>query len=613
MSELSDFVLSYLRQVGALVEPPAYGVYEVLLPEEVAARLGIPPFQRLAFDEEVAPNQRDESVTLLHYAHPLVDRMVEAVRETPANARLYINAVRLDKHGLSDLAQETLFFPNAHLSEVPGAEEALTFHHYVRFNFKASLITDEKRELIVPVWMHVQGGYALEDGERIEQLALLEPWPVFDDLPTAPPVWRPEEDPLSRPVLAELLERASRARLEALAGPLETLRRRARRLLELDQARLEQYYNDLRRDLERRSEAADGDRRAALEEKRSVLEAERQEKLSDVEEKHRLKVALELINLLVVVQPKLVLPMQVKTRRTTVTRSVVWDPLRRQLEPLVCDVCGQPSAQLCLCEGGHLAHQECLLPPCVDCKRRYCRRCADQVTTCVVCGQPVCVPSLNRCPTCGRGTCHEHVGLCHAADGKPVQVRPAAPPPAPAEPAPSPERDAELRKSSVSSAAKQKKETPPRPKEKPEETKRKAEQEPPFGRRMDLTGQQIEVYVEMARPLVTAFVIASGREAAVRTWTLEEDGITVDCACEKGLFCPADGMLIRPESADRIEEQVWHEILTLRDEYQVPGRRISFYRVIYNRPHPQHRLMLVGRWKDETALAQIRATFDIRK
>ena len=47
-TSLSELVLGYCRQVGALVEPPAYGMYELSCPM-VAARW-VAPFQRFVFD-----------------------------------------------------------------------------------------------------------------------------------------------------------------------------------------------------------------------------------------------------------------------------------------------------------------------------------------------------------------------------------------------------------------------------------------------------------------------------------------------------------------------------------------------------------------------------------
>ncbi|MDH4137731.1 MAG: hypothetical protein OEW09_13605, partial [Anaerolineae bacterium] len=297
MDELADFVLNYCREGGAIVEPPAYGVHEVLLPDELAAHLGLSAYQRFAFDDMLATEANGAGeVTHLGYGHPLVESLIEAARQAPACTRLYVNAVRLDKRGLADLARKALSFPNARLVEVEDQTESRTLGHYVRFNFKAALITDEKREQLLSVLMDAQGGYAVQELTEIERLTTLETTPGFEHLPVMPPVWLPGEEPpfdkastgsaqrlrtpLSRQALAGLLERAKRAALDELAEPLDNLQRRAARFLELDRARLEQYYDDMQRDLKRRLErAADGDRRKALEDKLGAVQIEREAKL----------------------------------------------------------------------------------------------------------------------------------------------------------------------------------------------------------------------------------------------------------------------------------------------------------------------------------------------
>ena len=49
--DLDRFVLDFLEQQGSLVAPPAFGVYEVLMPDELAAasgrrRVSAPEFRR---------------------------------------------------------------------------------------------------------------------------------------------------------------------------------------------------------------------------------------------------------------------------------------------------------------------------------------------------------------------------------------------------------------------------------------------------------------------------------------------------------------------------------------------------------------------------------------
>lgn len=599
MSELAGFVLDTIRQAGGIVDSPAYDVYDVLLPEEVARRWQVPVYQSLAFAAETP-----EAGTAVGYGHPLVEMLVEEVRAEPACTQVFVNSVRTDKRGLFSLARQALTFPNARLSEIPRRDEVVAVHHYARFNFKAALTTDEKREQLVSVVMDVQAGFAVRELAQIERLVQLEDKPAPDSHLPAPVRWLPGQAPLSRPVLNGLLERATDAAVQELAAPLEVLRRRAARYLELDRARLNEYYDDIARDLKRRLDRA-GDaphdqpqRRATMEDKLAATQAEREDKLSDAEAKYRPRLELELINLQFIHQPKVHLLVQIGNRSASVERTVVWDPLLHRVEPLACDVCGRAATRLMLCNGGHLVHEDCLLPEqCVDCKRVYCRLCAGQMSRCVVCGRPVCVPSLNRCHECGRATCREHVGLCHAAAGLPAHPSPAPTPELPEEepsaPMPVPPPPAEPK---VGEQA-----APPRGKEKrrkaAEPVSRKAPR-PVRKKPGGLTPSRVEVYVEPDAPVVTAVVLTKGaKEVAVRSWERIDQGIVVTCLCEKGYECPADARVLQPTDIASIETQIKTQIEALRREYGVSTRRVLYYALVHGAARQVPRLTLSGEWK----------------
>ncbi len=156
--DLSRFVLGFFEQKGSIVTPPTFGVYEVLMPDALAADLHLDPYQHLSF----TAGEASESVQL-GFNHPLVEDIAERLIERPANAHVYINHVRLDKTGLIGLARKTYDFPNARLSARSGATQGQALHHYLRFNFKVSLISDEKQEMIVSPVMNVQNGYAVRE------------------------------------------------------------------------------------------------------------------------------------------------------------------------------------------------------------------------------------------------------------------------------------------------------------------------------------------------------------------------------------------------------------------------------------------------------------------
>ena len=587
MSDLQDFVLKYFQAAGGIIEPPAYDIYEALLPETVARKLGIEAFQRVTFTDDAA-----DDATHLTYNHPIVEQMIKSAWETPSRARFYINEVRLDKHGLAELAQKTFSFPNARLYAAPQATEERALFHYLQINFKAALITDEKRERFVSVWIDAQGGHAVE-GLATQTHLPLESKPRLKNLPVAPLRWLPGHDLSSREALAGLFDRAAQAAIRQLAAATERLQTRASRYLELDRARLEQYYADIEADLKRRLQrSSDEARQASLQGKLEAAQADHLAKLADVEAKYRLRIELDPINAAIIAQPKIRLQVQVKNRHTTATRTVVWDPFRRVLEPLTCHVCLRARTTLSLCDSGHLVCDapECQAPQCVDCKRIYCRHCADQLTTCVVCDRPVCQHSLNSCPECGRGACREHVNLCHAADGEPQKIVAPPPTPKPEPPPPKPKPKKAAHK------PKKKRPKPPLPKPRPA---------PRY------SNLRLEVQIYTNEPDIAAFVHKSGdRQVARRIWSLEEGGIAVYCDCEKRVDCPAGDMIFMPAFSARIEEQLEAEIEKVRSEYNIAPKRIKhFVGADHSGFKRIHKLTLRGPWKDEKKLSAARAAF----
>ncbi|MCB0065408.1 MAG: hypothetical protein KDE19_24955, partial [Caldilineaceae bacterium] len=567
--DLSKFVLGYLEEAGSVVTPPEFNVYEVLMPEQLAAGLGIDEYARLSFAAETpkqAQNDMANDVQRLSVNHPLVENISQTITQQPANGRSYIRGVRTDKHGLAKLAETEIELPNARIDPLDDAQEEATQHHYLVCNFKVTLTSEEKEEELVAVVMDLQAGHAVDDETLLDRLAIIDPEPAYGGLPIASPRWQGAGEPLAPETLQALLPRAEVALREKLTAQANTLAARMERHLLLDLARIGDYYDEMTADLEKRQARLapdDTKRREGFAEKLALLEAERTQKLADARARYRLRVETQLINVLLVSQPKVILPMSIHNRTANITRTVVWDPLLHHLEPLVCDVCGLPGEGLHLCTGGHLAHAECRAPQCIDCKREFCQLCADKIAACVVCGQPVCRPSLIKCPTCGRGTCHEHQQLCHAADGEPAildTVATATEETAPAKSTPEksvPEKEAAS--AQPSSARQSTRTTSPASQSKgsqrgrstknksAKDTKAKtavAEKKPPTAK-----GARIDLQIYEDKPVIVAFVMRStNRVLATRSFELTPRGLLVHCQCEKSP-CPVDGYFHRPAPA----------------------------------------------------------------
>lgn len=601
MSELETFVLGYVEALGGIVEPTAFDVHELLLPEPVAARWGAPAYQQITFGEQAPPE-----TTRLGYNHPLVEQMVQEAHAHPASTRLYINGLRLDKSNLENLAADNWVIPNGRVTLPKRATVARVRSTYVRFNFKAAILSDEKQERLVSVMMDAHAGHRVVDAVQIEARAnAITPEGLLETLPDAPMRWQPDDggpplrDPLELCTLEGLLARAKTAVLQEMSADMSALHKRVARFRQLDEARLTDYYDELARDLQQRLKSASDERRPGLEDKLAAVQTERTHKLADLAERYQVQVNLTLLNLLVIQQAKLSLPVTIENRTTTTPAYAIWDPLRHQVEPPVCQVCGQPGSRLYLCFNGHLAHETCLAPACIDCKRVFCGVCAHEVGECAVCRAPLCRHSRLTCPECGRGTCKAHAGLCHPNAGQPVDLtRPAPPKPEP-KPEPPPPKPAAKPKT-TSSAARAKAKTAAR---KPTALSWPKGLPKP---------QRIEVL--LAPNAVTAFVIGSrGREIAMRVWELipQDGGIVCTCECEKGAACRANRMVARPSDYQPVTQQMYQALVNLCAEYGLSPNKLNFNRVssLDGSFFPAPRFELTGLWRDEKALDEARRRF----
>ena len=580
---LEELVLGYCRQVGGLVEPPAYSIHEVLLPDDISARWGIKPHQRFVFDSTYL----QENSVYLHYGHPLVETMVNELRQLSADGQFFVNNLRPEKPGLYAVVEKTILLSNAKMFADPKAIEQVNLHHYVRFNFKVSLIADEKRELILPVWMDLEKGYPVR-GADIVRLALMEGENQFGHIPLAAPAWIAEPS-LSPQTFSALLERARDSVADELGETLAHLQKRLARFLELDRDRLDGYYTDLLKDAQRRLDKVDNDRRTTIEAKIAAITAERAVKLADAEQKYLLRIQLELINVGLIALPKLDLSVEIRKRTTSVRRTATWNPLLHIVDPLACDVCGRAGNTLVLCENGHLAHAECLAQQCIDCKRTFCQKCTNEIHHCAVCQRPVCSHSLVHCPTCKQATCQEHANQCHSLNGQTPQLIPAKqkaevmPSPLPIVPAPNqkPVQKRETRKTAIAPL----KTSKPKP-----------------------LADTIEVYADPGQSIITAYAMAKKRVIAARYWTFEESGIAIECKCEKGRDCKEDGLIYLP--LDNMDMQMKIQIGKFRAEYQVPEFKQRFFQVRAEQPFEEKKLKVPSDWKDPEVIQKARENFE---
>ena len=108
------------------------------------------------------------------------------------------------------------------------------------------------------------------------------------------------------------------------------------------EARMTQYYHDMRAELDRR--AARFQDEQALMQRREAIAREQRLRLAELRQKRSLRVHLRLLNLLEVRLPKVLLPAHLTLAKAPPQPlTLIWDPLTDAPEAPACPACDAPS------------------------------------------------------------------------------------------------------------------------------------------------------------------------------------------------------------------------------------------------------------------------------
>jgi hypothetical protein len=189
---------------------------------------------------------------------------------------------------------------------------------------------------------------------------------------------------------------------ERVAIREESLRHQATRDLEQELARIDRYYEALRKDV--RDEAGSGS--SAL----RTIELEHEKRRGEEELRHQVRIDVQ--------------PLQV-LERTVCAERVTWavtapSGTKARLDAqryltgdgawgLHCERCGEVPTQLVVCRGGHVVGAECAVT-CTVCRARVCGEHGHE--SCAIDGQPMCDEDADECHACGRMYCVGHQATC---------------------------------------------------------------------------------------------------------------------------------------------------------------------------------------------------------
>lgn len=372
---MQGFVAALLRRQGALVEPIEPEGLEVLAPAPVQRALGIGELSRLGFGATLPPGAERVGID--------GDWLDRCARLLGAQGRCTRRVLSLASRAPGDSERvlgHELVLDNATF-RLLGVAPAWT--RYLRLSFRASAVSDEKRDFMLHLAVNLATG-ALADALPAAIAPVLDDAALDEDDPGAVP---PKDADLpaiwDRPRLLALAARALPPRLELALGPFVTgLRRRLGR----DQERLHLYHNDLHREALRRAAALpEGDPRRRREEQRAdAIGREYRAKLDDLSRQYATRVTVAWVQTLDLAMPVHRFTVQIRRRKADRIIAMDWNPLTRRLESAPCEATASQEPPCLVCDDALHLVVAAALGPCPTCGRAFCRACNPE-----------------RCPKCG--------------------------------------------------------------------------------------------------------------------------------------------------------------------------------------------------------------------
>jgi hypothetical protein len=328
-SPLEHFFRDYVDTIGGIADEVEPQVYDVLWPDADEP-------QRVTFDSEALPEH--PAAQLLTFGLPLLDALLEDAQQRGQVARAYLDNVHLEPYGIETQIARDLALPAGAALDVQQVRPRYVLHSL--FWFEGTYLSDEKEQTLYTAAIDRYYGRLVRHLEPLDyaQVSNERLWPH----PDAAAI------PLER---AYLLARERVVRNVNAAANSHQRERRER--LSKQIAQMEQYFDDMRTEVEeriRKAKARDEDT-ASLHERITALERERVLRIDELRRKAVTQVKLQMTSVLHLSIPRLfvrarLLPEGKHSRLSELPLTITWDPLVEKTDALNCPTCDTPTYEL---------------------------------------------------------------------------------------------------------------------------------------------------------------------------------------------------------------------------------------------------------------------------
>lgn len=345
---LEAFIERFFACQGAATEKRGTRL-EVLAPRQLAQRIGIPDYCNLTVG-----NDTPEGYSV-QYGSPLLEKITQAACEQIPLTIVRLRFHYLKSQGFDRLINDSFTFHSA-IVQVDNTAEVLTEYLLLTCRYLAQ--SDEQKEGLIPL------AFNLETGARVGNLEEMLDTTEKEFEPGGP-CSALEAQKID--TITQWVQRQAPGLVEAQIQPFrDSMNRRFSR----DVANLEAYYTELKQEMTENLSRSGLSEQLTRErqEKIALIPDEMAKKKDDLFKKYSIKVKLELSGAMLIRTPAVKLFCKATIGRRKKPFTLLYNPIDKSLDPLVCDGCRQAMAYVHFCDQMHLLCPLCgqRCPVCVS-------------------------------------------------------------------------------------------------------------------------------------------------------------------------------------------------------------------------------------------------------
>lgn len=337
---LRQFAARFFENQGAILEKNHSG-FEALLPSKLSESLGIP--EHVFLSEESPSSSKDHYA--LSYGSPLVEKMVETACGLIPVIACQLTFDYLKSQGFDRLITDQFTFSNA-VGRTESTGMIKTVYLLLTFRYVAQ--SDEQKQGLLSVVLNYETGALIPHMEH----AISTPAKSFEaSLQPIPPNDR----------LQEIIKRVHDQSEGLLAAELRSFRESMNRRFRRDAAHLREYYSALNGEMEKSlerpglSDELIKDRK----EKIALLPHELATKQDDLFKKYSIKVVLVPCAAMLINTPAMKVLYRVSVGKSQRMLPLLYNPVTRLMDPLVCQGCGKSVTSIYFCDHLHVLCSRC--------------------------------------------------------------------------------------------------------------------------------------------------------------------------------------------------------------------------------------------------------------